>query len=66
MNNIIIKKASLKEINLDAIKEAIFLAYKGGITSVATLGHSGDTIILYEQKDEGELGRRSQVSIRNY
>ena len=60
------KKSSLDEITLDTIKEGIFEAYKGGITSVAPLGRSGDTIILYEGQREGDGGRVSQVSLRNY
>lgn len=59
-------KQSLTEINLKTFKEAIFVAYKGGITSVAPLGFSGDTIVLYEKKNEAISGRQSQVSIRNY
>jgi hypothetical protein len=60
------KKESLNEITLQTIKEGIFEAYKPGITSIAPLGQSGPTIILYEEKKIGESGRVSQVSLRNY
>ncbi len=66
MNNTSMCKKSLAEINLTAFKEAIFLCYKDGITSCAPLGFSGDTIVLFELKDENKSGRVSQVSIRNY
>ena len=65
MRNEEIKKSSLSEITKDTFKEAIFLAYAGGITSVAPLGHSGDTVILHGEKTM-EVSRVSQVSIRNY
>lgn len=58
--NYSIVKKSLDEITVDSFKEAIFESYKGGITFVAPLGFSGDTIMLHG-KD-----RVSQVSIRNY
>lgn len=62
------KKASLSEITKETFEEAIFMAYKGGITSVAPLGFSGDTIIIFEgEKEKGkENDRVSQISIRNY
>jgi len=56
-------KNSLDEITVDSFKEAIFLCYKGGITSVAPLGFSGDTILLFAQDGKGRV---SHVSIRNY
>lgn len=58
-----IMKNTLDEINIDSFKEAIFLCYKDGITSVAPLGISGDTILLHATNGES---RRSEVSIRNY
>lgn len=50
----------LKKIKKKNFKEAIYLAYKGGITSVAPLGFSGDTVMIHGN------GRKQQVSIRNY
>lgn len=58
-------KQSLSEITKDAFKESIFLAYKGGVTSLAPLGFSGDTIIIHGTKTE-KVSRVSQVSVRNY
>lgn len=52
--------ADLKDIKRKHFKEAIFLAYKGGITSVAPLGFCGDTIMIHGND------RKQQVSIRNY
>lgn len=54
---------SLNKVTKKLFKEAIYLAYKGGITSVAPLGFSGDTILLYAKNGES---RKSQISIRNY
>lgn len=54
---------SLNKVTKKLFKEAIFFAYKGGITSVAPLGFSGETILLYAKNGES---RKSQVSIRNY
>ncbi len=65
MDNYSIKKENLYEITKETFKEAIFLAYKGGITSLAPLGFSGDTIIVHGTKNE-KTSRVSQVSIRNY
>jgi len=65
MDNYSMIKENLYEITKETFKEAIFLAYKGGITSLAPLGFSGDTIILHGTKNE-KTSRVSQVSIRNY
>lgn len=56
-------QSELSGVTKDLFKQGIFLAYKGGITSVAPLGRSGDTILLHGS-DSG--GRKSQVSLRNY
>lgn len=61
-----LRKTNLDDITLDTFKEGIFEAYKGGITSIAPLGRSGETIILYDDKQVGDNGRVSQVSLRNY
>ncbi len=60
-----IKKESLAKITKKTFKDAVFMAYKGGITSLAPLGFSGDTIILHGSETE-KNSRVSQVSIRNY
>jgi hypothetical protein len=63
MYNYELKKTDLNEITKKLFKEAVFLCYRDGITSIAPLGFSGDTILLFEcEKD----GRKSSVSIRNY
>ncbi|HOZ91032.1 MAG TPA: hypothetical protein PLJ18_11825 [Niabella sp.] len=59
------KKEKLSEITKETFKEAIFLAYKDGVTSVAPLGFSGNTIILHGSSNE-KTSRVSQVSVRNY
>jgi hypothetical protein len=56
-------KPTLNKVTKKSFKEAIYFAYKGGITTVAPLGFSGDTIILYAKEGKGRV---SQVSIRNY
>lgn len=56
-------KSSLDEITLETFREAIFLCYKDGITSVAPLGFSGDTVLVYAKDG---VPRQSQISIRNY
>lgn len=61
-----IKKKKLSEITRATFKEAIELAYKEGITSVAPLGCSGDTIIIHQGEGNNTTSRQSQVSIRNY
>lgn len=65
MGNYKYAKSSLSEITKETFKEAIFLCYKDGITSLAPLGFSGDTIILHGSKS-ADVSRISQVSIRNY
>lgn len=62
--NIQLKQSSLNKITKKLFKEALFLCYKDGITSVAPLGFSGDTILLHQLDQSGS--RPSQVSIRNY
>lgn len=66
MNDLQMKVKCLSDINLQTFKDGIFLAYKDGITSIAPLGMSGNTVILYEAKEEKQSGRVSQVSLRNY
>lgn len=56
-------KKNISEITEELFKEAIFLCYKGGITSRAPLGFSGDDILLL---GKAEGGRKGLVSIRNY
>ncbi len=53
----------LNKITKELFKKAIMLCYNGGITTVAPLGFSGDTILLFGTVQDG---RRSVVSIRNY
>ena len=65
MDNYSMVKENLYEITKETFKEAIFLAYKGGITSLAPLGFSGDTIVIHGSKSE-KTSRVSQVSVRNY
>ena len=65
MDNYSMVKENLYEITKETFKEAIFLAYKGGITSLAPFGFSGDTIIIHGSKSE-KTSRVSQVSVRNY
>ncbi len=62
----ILRKTDLNEITLDTFKCGIYEAYKGGITSIAPLGRSGETIILYDDRKPGDTNRVSQVSLRNY
>lgn len=54
---------NIDEITENSFKEAIIDCFKSGITSVAPLGFSGDTIILFGYENNG---RKSLVSIRNY
>lgn len=56
-------KEKLENITKQTFKDAIYLCYKDGITSIAPLGFSGDTIMLYGCECNG---RSSVVSIRNY
>lgn len=65
MNNESLRKDDLQQITKKLFKEALFLCYKDGITSIAPLGFSGDTIILHGSKNLS-TSRVSQVSIRNY
>lgn len=60
MNNFSLVKSDIDSVTLDSFKEAIYTAYKGGITSVAPLGFSGDTIFIFGGS------RKCEVSIRNY
>ncbi|MFY7733755.1 MAG: hypothetical protein ACOVSR_09755 [Bacteroidia bacterium] len=65
MDNYSMAKENLCEITKETFKEAVFMAYKGGIISLAPLGFSGDTIIIHGTKNE-KTSRVSEVSIRNY
>lgn len=65
MENKEIEKEDISEITKETFKEAIYLAYRDGITSKAPLGFSGDTIIIHGDKNE-TTSRVSQVSVRNY
>lgn len=61
-NNSLIKQ-TLSEVTEQDFKNAIYLCYKDGITSIAPLGFSGDTIVLFGTEKNG---RESLVSVRNY
>lgn len=61
-NKTLLKK-DIDEITIQTFRDAVFLCYKIGITSIAPLGCSGDTILLHGDE---ENGRESVVSIRNY
>lgn len=67
-----IRVSYLDAVTPDLFREAILLAYSGGITSIAPLGRSGDTIILYDAPkgkkypDGNIVTRPSQISVRNY
>lgn len=65
MNNESLRKDDLQQITKKLFKEALFLCYKNGVTSIAPLGFSGDTVILHGSKN-AITSRVSQVSIRNY
>lgn len=70
-NNHEIRVSYLDKVTPDLFREAILLAYSGGITSIAPLGQSGDTIILFDFPNKQErygrpVGRPSQISVRNY
>jgi len=58
-------KQSLDEINLETFKEAIFLAYRDGITTTAPLGFSGDDVVLYGTH-QSDPWRTSVITIRNH
>lgn len=60
MDNTELRKIAIDEITKHHFEQAIYLAYRDGITGQAPLGFSGDTIILFGED------RKSQVSIRNY
>ncbi len=61
---------SLNEINLQLMKQAIYLCYRDGITTKAPLGFSGDDIVLFGEPQypnpKGGTKRHSLISIRNY
>jgi len=63
MTNTEIYKLNLNDIDLQLIKNAIFLCYRDHITSRAPLGFAGDTILLFGSETPK---RKSVVSIRNY
>jgi hypothetical protein len=54
---------SLELVSLDTFKEAVFQAVTNKINSVAPLGYSSPTILLYG--NEGNE-RRSGISVRNH
>jgi hypothetical protein len=54
---------SIKEITLDTFKEAVYKAVTAHITSIAPLGYSSPTYLLYG--NEGNE-RRCGVSVRNH
>jgi hypothetical protein len=54
---------NLDEISQQTIREAIFLCYKDGITTIAPLGFAGDDVLLHGHAGGGRI---SVVSIRNY
>lgn len=59
-----LRKTDIKEIDIDLFKSAIYLCYRGGVTSIAPLGFSGDDIVLYGSSVEGK--GISLITIRNY
>jgi len=63
MYNKELHKTELSEITKELFKEAVFLSYKDGITSLAPFGFSGDDILLFGSEKDG---RKSVVSVRNY
>jgi hypothetical protein len=62
MYNNELHKTNLNDITKKTFREAIFLCYEGGITSIAPLAFSGDDILLFGSTQP----RKSVVSIRNY
>ena len=60
----------LKGITKKKIKEAIYLAFRDGIKSVAPLGFRGDDILLFgnpsAKRENGRTGRKSVVMIFNH
>lgn len=60
-----IEITQLSRVTKKLFKEAIYLCYKGGATTEAPLGWSGDTILIHG-KNSPDVSRCSQVSIRNY
>lgn len=66
MKNYELLKQDLLCITQSTFEQAFFLAYRDGITSIASLGFSGDDIILYEGGQNEKVSRVSRVSVRNY
>ena len=58
-----IMKTDLSQITKKDFEDAIFLSYRDGITSIAPLGFSGDTIYIFGSNQEEN---DSRISIRNY
>jgi len=56
-------QTDLESVTKDLMKQAFFLAMRDGVTSVAPLGFSGDTVMLYGTE---QGGRKSSVSFRMY
>lgn len=54
---------SIKEITLETFKEAVYKAVTAHITSIAPLGYSSPTYLLYGNNGDE---RRSGVSVRNH
>lgn len=64
--NKVIQRKRLKDITKTTFKQAIYLAYKDGITSRAPLGYRGDTIIIYQSPQPFSSMRSAEVSINNH
>lgn len=67
MYNTELKKISLKDVTKDTFRDAIFCAYRDGITSVAPLGYSGDDFVLFGKFNyHSKPSRVSLVTVRNH
>lgn len=58
-----LKQDDICLITKQTFEKAIFLAYRDGITSLAPLGYSGESVILFGSQANG---RQSLISIRNH
>lgn len=62
MYNVELLQSSVSKITKELIQQAVFLAYRDGITSKAPLGSAGDSVLLLGSASP----RSSYISIRNY
>lgn len=60
------KNTPIDELTEDDFKVAIHVAYSGGITNIAPLGYSGDTLVLSVNGNIEGTSRPSKVSFRNF